>query len=92
MPDPATAGQQTCPACHAGIDRQVLLPWGDGQQTLPVAPWICASCAALGIIELATGHITLAPEALWQVVLERNPVLWQTIADARARIRGETDG
>jgi hypothetical protein len=58
MPDTPTAEPQTCPACHVVIDRQVLLPWGDGQQTLPVAPWICASCAALGIIELATGVVT----------------------------------
>jgi hypothetical protein len=32
--------------------------------------------------------LTLPPEAIWQVVQDRNPVLWQTIVETRARIRG----
>lgn len=84
-----TPGQVACPACQAVIVRLLLLPWGDGQHTLPAAPWICATCAALGIIELATGHITLAPEPLWVLVQERNPALWHTIVETRARIKGE---
>lgn len=89
MPDTPTTGQVHCPACGVTIDRLLLLPWGDGQQRTPAAPWICASCAALGIIELATGHITIAPEAMWQVVQDRNPRLWQEIETTRALIKGE---
>ena len=76
-----------CAACHAAIDLLALVPWGDGQHTLPCAPWICACCAALGIVELETGEIVLPPEEMWQVVQERNPVLWQEIVETRARIR-----
>lgn len=86
---PSPLPPAACPACHAVIDRQLLLPWGDGQHTLPAAPWICATCAALGIIELATGQISIVPEGWWQEVQDRNPVLWQTIARTRARIKGE---
>lgn len=87
MSETATPGAVTCPACHVTIDRLALVPWGDGQQRTTVAPWICASCAALGIIELATGRITLTEEAMWQPVQERNPALWQEITQIRARIR-----
>lgn len=84
--DAALRGQ-VCPACQAAIDLLTLVPWGDGQQRTPAAPWICATCAALGVIELATGRITLASDALWQPVRERNPALWQEITQIRARIR-----
>jgi len=79
--------QQSCPACGVTIVALVIFPWGDGQQRIPVAPWICASCAALGLIDLATGDITLTPEALWAPVQARNPALWQDIVTAIARIK-----
>lgn len=85
-PDP-----QPCPACGVVLHRLLVVPWGSGKQTMAVAPWICAACAALGLIELATGAVALTPAWVWQVVQERNPTLWRTIADARARIKGDPD-
>jgi hypothetical protein len=80
------ADTAACPSCQAKLVAHVALPWGDGAQRLPAAPWICSHCAALGIIELETGMITLVPDDAWKPVQERNPVLWQDIVQARALI------
>jgi hypothetical protein len=78
-----------CPACGVALAAHLRVPWGDGHQRLPRAPWICASCAALGLIDLATGVIVLTPDALWAPVQESNPTLWAQITEARACIREE---
>jgi hypothetical protein len=76
-----------CPACGVNLARHVALPWGNGQQRQPVAPWICASCGALAVIDLATGVLTPTTDDMWEVVRQRNPVLWGEIERLRAAIR-----
>jgi hypothetical protein len=82
---------RACPNCGVTPDAQALRPWGDGQQTLPVAPWICASCGALAIIELATGRLQPTTDDMWAVVRLRNPVLWAEIQRVRAAIKAQQD-
>jgi len=82
---------ETCPTCGETFTTLAILPWGDGHQTLPYSPWLCASCGALGLITLATGEVRYTPDSLWQVVQERNPVLWQSIVQIRAAIRSRQE-
>jgi hypothetical protein len=82
---------QACPACGKQPEIQAMLPWGDGHQQLPVAPWMCASCGALALMELATGEIKPTTDAMWAVVRERNPVLWAAITRVRAQVKAEKE-
>ena len=80
-----------CPSCQARIVSTLATPWGDGEQKLPVAPWICSACACLGLIEIETGVITLTLDAWWEPVKAKNPVLWGEITQAIARIRARKE-
>jgi hypothetical protein len=86
-PDP-----QACPSCGVRPQRLEQVPWGDGRQRLAQAPFVCQSCGALALIDLATGVLLAVPDAAWQVVKERNPRLWQALTQARARLRHAREG
>ena len=62
------------------------MPWGDGVQRLPVAPLICAGCAALLVLDLATNAVSELPDDAWDIVRKKNPVLWRNIEEARGAV------
>jgi len=78
-----------CPSCGFEPDRLEMVPWGDGVQAQPVAPFLCQACGGLALIVLATGEVLPVPPAAWEPVRQRNPTLWQAITTARARILGK---
>jgi hypothetical protein len=76
-----------CPECGDIADKAVSVPWGDGVQTVPVAPYICAGCGAASIINLVTRNVEAVSAAGWEVVKKNNPALWAKISEAQERIR-----
>lgn len=46
-----------CPKCDGQIDALRAVPWGDGIHRLSLAPYLCAWCASLFLIEPGTGNL-----------------------------------
>jgi hypothetical protein len=76
-----------CPVCGFGIDRVVFLPWGDGNQKLNVAPFICTGCATAMIINLVSYELMVIPQAGWEVIKEKNPELYALIRKSQEQVR-----
>jgi hypothetical protein len=81
-----------CPKCDGKIDAVTARLWGDGEQKMPLAPYLCAWCASLMLINLVTREL-FTPEAIKDkfnidmvATMKTNAVLWAAIEEARAEI------
>lgn len=76
-----------CPKCDGDLDAYLKVKWGDGVQKQKVAPFVCAWCASLMLIDLETK--TLITDADFQITtgmslrdcFRHNKPLWQAIEE-----------
>jgi hypothetical protein len=82
----------TCPKCGGEIDQTIVSPWGDGDQSAPMAPFICGWCASLFMLDLRTKQlfdpIQLGKALNFDILgqLRQNKPLWDSIQETRAKI------
>lgn len=76
-----------CPACGYEVDHLREMPWGDGNQRLAIAPFICAGCAEAMILDYSRCELTLIPPEGWELLKAKNPALVEQIVAVQERIR-----
>jgi hypothetical protein len=81
-----------CPKCDGQLDAMAALPWGDGNQALPLAPFLCSLCASLLIVDLERNRLIDPEEILLATgrdpvsYMKQNKLLWEKIEEARRDI------
>lgn len=81
-----------CPKCDGQIDHFAAAPWGDGKQTMSVAPQLCAWCGSLLVLDLK-GRKLMTLEMVSELTgldaeaqMRKNAKLWEAIEEARKLI------
>lgn len=82
----------TCPKCDGDFDGAATIRWGDGEQRLPVAPFICSWCASI-LIWYIKEQVLVRPEMVMEAtgidpieMMRQNQTLWTAITESRKRI------
>jgi hypothetical protein len=83
----------TCPKCDGDIDAALIERWGSGEQTGPLAPYVCGWCASFFVIDLPKQRL-LDPDRIMldtgvdlMAAVKSNAAMMEAITSAQAKIR-----
>jgi hypothetical protein len=81
----------TCPECGYVATGVRTLKWGDGDQKIEVAPYLCAGCGAFAVANLVEKTVTFLPQRAVDELADLNPVLHATVTAMQNSIRAKRE-
>lgn len=82
----------TCPECGFVATAVKVVPWGDGEQKSPVAPYICSRCGAFAVMNLVRSTVEFMPPLFLEMLRVLNPEMAASIEASQKRIRAARKG